>query len=75
MNQTSISARRIAIIGAGAIGGHFAARLALAGHRVSMLARGATLQALGASGLRYAAPDEPEPVSYTHLTLPTSDLV
>lgn len=60
MNQTSISARRIAIIGAGAIGGHFAARLALAGHRVSMLARGATLQALSASGLRYAAPDEPE---------------
>ena len=30
---------KIAIIGAGAIGGFFAARLALAGHNVSVLAR------------------------------------
>lgn len=47
---------RITIVGAGAIGGHFAARLALAGHRVSMLARGATLQALAQNGLRYTSP-------------------
>lgn len=38
----------IGIIGAGAIGGWVAARLALAGHHVSVLARGATLQALEA---------------------------
>src|SRR4029450_13422284 len=36
----------IGIIGAGAIGGWVAARLALAGNPVSILARGATLQAL-----------------------------
>ena len=38
---------KIAIVGAGAIGGWIAARLGLAGNRVSVLARGATLQALG----------------------------
>jgi 2-dehydropantoate 2-reductase len=37
---------KIGIIGAGAIGGWIAARLALAGNRVSMLARGKTLLAL-----------------------------
>lgn len=39
---------RIGIIGAGAIGGWIAARLALAGNQVGVLARGATLQALEA---------------------------
>ena len=43
---------RIGIIGAGAIGGFFAARLALAGHTVSILARGATLAALREHGQR-----------------------
>ena len=43
---------KIGIIGAGAIGGFFAARLALAGHTVSVLARGATLEALRAHGQR-----------------------
>ncbi len=43
---------KIGIIGAGAIGGFFAARLALAGHTVSVLARGATLLALRKEGLR-----------------------
>lgn len=37
---------KIGIIGAGAIGGWVAARLALGGHDVSVLARGATLRAL-----------------------------
>ena len=43
---------KIGIIGAGAIGGFFAARLALAGHSVSVLARGATLAALRSHGQR-----------------------
>ena len=43
---------KVGIIGAGAIGGFFAARLALAGHTVSMLARGATLTALREYGQR-----------------------
>ncbi|WP_347556432.1 2-dehydropantoate 2-reductase [Robbsia sp. KACC 23696] len=37
---------RITVIGAGAIGGALAVRLAAAGHKVSVLARGATLAAL-----------------------------
>ena len=39
---------RIGVIGAGAIGGWVAARLALAGNRVAVLARGETLKALAA---------------------------
>jgi 2-dehydropantoate 2-reductase len=42
---------RICIFGAGAIGSHFAARLAAAGHEVSVLARGAQLEALRARGV------------------------
>ncbi|WP_374956884.1 ketopantoate reductase family protein [Paraburkholderia sp. BL18I3N2] len=38
-------------MGAGAIGGFFAARLAKAGHDVSVLARGATLFAIDKRGL------------------------
>ncbi|QHE86532.1 ketopantoate reductase family protein [Hydrogenophaga sp. BPS33] len=55
MNSVSTShPRRIGIVGAGAVGGHVAARLALAGHQVTLLARGATLEAVRAHGLRYA---------------------
>ncbi|MGI8610686.1 MAG: ketopantoate reductase family protein [Sphingomicrobium sp.] len=43
---------RIAVVGAGAIGGWIAARLALAGEPVAMLARGDTLEALRSGGLR-----------------------
>ena len=42
---------RIAIVGAGAIGGWVAAKLAAAGHDVALLARGATLAAVEANGL------------------------
>jgi 2-dehydropantoate 2-reductase len=42
---------RICIYGAGASGGHFAVRLALTGHDVSVLARGAHLAAIKDSGL------------------------
>lgn len=44
--------RRIASVGAGAIGGFIGTRLALAGHHVSALARGQTLQALQQHGWR-----------------------
>ncbi|WGS48484.1 2-dehydropantoate 2-reductase [Paraburkholderia sp. D15] len=66
MTPFSSHARRIGIVGAGAIGGHFAARLALAGHRVSVLARGDTLRALDTSGLRYTSPGQPERVVEVH---------
>ena len=43
---------KIAIVGLGAVGGLIAARLATAGHEVGALARGATLAAVRAQGLR-----------------------
>lgn len=49
---------KIAIVGAGSIGGLIGARLAAAGRvQVSALARGATLQALRESGWRLRSPD------------------
>jgi 2-dehydropantoate 2-reductase len=46
------AAERVAVVGAGAIGGWIAARLALAGEPMSMLARGGTLEALRSGGLQ-----------------------
>ena len=43
---------KVCIAGAGAIGGFFGARLGAAGHEMSALARGATLEALRRHGLR-----------------------
>ncbi|WP_309663147.1 2-dehydropantoate 2-reductase [Sphingomonas sp.] len=43
---------RIGVVGAGAIGGWVAAKLALSGQAVNVLARGETLDALRADGLR-----------------------
>jgi len=43
---------RIAVIGAGGVGGYFGARLAKAGHDVVFVARGAHLAAMRANGLR-----------------------
>jgi len=42
---------RICVFGAGAIGGHLAAKLAAAGHDVSVVARGANLAAIRANGV------------------------
>ena len=43
---------RIAVIGVGGVGGYFGGRLAQAGHDVTFIARGATLEALRTNGLR-----------------------
>jgi 2-dehydropantoate 2-reductase len=48
---------RYIIIGAGAIGGTIGARLLQGGHEVVLVARGAHLDALRDSGLRFATPD------------------
>lgn len=42
---------KIAVVGAGAVGGYYAARLAQAGQEVSVVARGANLEAIRANGL------------------------
>ena len=43
---------KVAIIGAGAVGGYFGAKLVLAGYDVGFLARGQQLQAIKASGIQ-----------------------
>ncbi|MDP7671661.1 MAG: 2-dehydropantoate 2-reductase N-terminal domain-containing protein, partial [Vicinamibacterales bacterium] len=44
--------RQFAILGSGAVGGYYGAKLARAGHRVTFLARGAHLAAMRATGLQ-----------------------
>lgn len=48
---------RICIFGAGAVGSHFAVRLALAGHEVSCVMRGPHLEAVKADGLTLRVAD------------------
>ena len=43
---------KIAVVGAGGVGGVFGARLAAAGHEVTIVARGAHLEAIRSGGLR-----------------------
>ena len=47
---------KIAVMGAGALGGYFGGRLAQAGNEVWLIARGAHLDALKADGLRILSP-------------------
>ena len=49
---------RIAIVGAGGVGGYFGGRLAAAGSDVTFLARGAHLEAMRARGLRITSPKD-----------------
>src|SRR6185436_18314467 len=50
------SGMRIAVMGSGAVGGYYGARLALAGHDVTFIARGAHLDAIRAQGLQVRSP-------------------
>lgn len=47
---------KIAVMGAGALGGYFGGRLAAAGHDVSLIARGAHLSAIRERGLKILSP-------------------
>src|SRR5450759_4693396 len=47
---------KVAVYGAGALGGYFGARLAEGGADVTLIARGAQLAALRADGLRVRSP-------------------
>jgi len=51
---------RIAVVGAGAIGGYLGARLSLAGEDVTFIARGANLAAIQAGGMKLIAEDGSE---------------
>ncbi|MDH3537598.1 MAG: 2-dehydropantoate 2-reductase [Gammaproteobacteria bacterium] len=44
---------KVCVVGAGAIGGMMAFRLAQAGHELSVIARGAHLEAISSNGLKY----------------------
>jgi 2-dehydropantoate 2-reductase len=50
----------IAIVGAGAIGGHLGVKLAASGERVTFIARGANLEAIRAGGMRLIEEDGTE---------------
>jgi 2-dehydropantoate 2-reductase len=54
---------KIAIIGAGAVGGYVGVKLALAGDEVTFVARGANLAAIRASGVKLVLPDGSEQVA------------
>ncbi|MGG7643715.1 2-dehydropantoate 2-reductase [Rhodovulum sp. YNF3179] len=47
---------RVAVMGAGALGGYFGGRLATAGHEVTLIARGTHLDALRRNGLTIRSP-------------------
>jgi 2-dehydropantoate 2-reductase len=47
---------KVAILGSGAVGGYYGARLARAGHDVTFIARGAHLEAIRARGLEIRSP-------------------
>jgi len=54
---------KICVIGGGgAIGGYLAAKLARAGNQVTVVARGATLEAIQRNGLTLHMEDEPRPI-------------
>lgn len=48
---------RVAVMGSGAVGGYFGAKLASAGHQVAFIARGAHLAAMRANGLLVKSSD------------------
>lgn len=77
--MTGAALQRVAIVGAGAIGGWIGAHLARAGVQLSVLARGQTLSALQASGLQLLEADQRHvlPVTATNqaASLGTQDLV
>ena len=47
---------RIAVLGSGAVGGYYGAKLARAGHDVTLIARGAHLEAIRSRGLEIRSP-------------------
>jgi hypothetical protein len=57
LRREQAATMKIAIVGAGAVGGYLAAELARAGHEVSVVARGENLKAIRAGGLVLEKPE------------------
>ncbi|MFZ6638907.1 2-dehydropantoate 2-reductase [Undibacterium sp. TC4M20W] len=71
---------KIAVVGAGAIGGYLAVKLAQAGHEVSVVIRGANLQAVRENGMKLIMDDGSEHVANIFASdriadLPVQDVV
>jgi len=64
----------IAVMGAGAVGGYFGARLASAGHDVAFIARGRHLEAMRREGLRVISPAGDLRVQNARFTADTNDV-
>lgn len=60
--------QHIAVVGAGAIGGYYGALLARAGHRVTLVGRGAAVQAIASAGLRLQRDGRDETIPMTAST-------
>lgn len=54
--ENKVTAMRIAVMGSGAVGGYFGAKLAAAGHELIFIARGHHLDVMRRSGLRIGSP-------------------
>src|SRR5687768_7588857 len=54
---------KIAIVGAGAIGGYVGVKLALAGDDVTFIVRGANLEAIRANGMKLVSEDGSEQIA------------
>ncbi|HXF74567.1 MAG TPA: 2-dehydropantoate 2-reductase [Methylomirabilota bacterium] len=65
---------RIAVMGAGAVGGYFGAKLALAGHELAFIARGEHLKALRNHGLRVVSPSADMRVKTARFTDAASEI-
>jgi 2-dehydropantoate 2-reductase len=65
---------KICVVGAGAIGGFLAVRLAQSGHEVSVVMRGANLAAVREHGLKLIMEDGSEHVAAVHATDRIADL-
>ena len=59
---------RIAVMGSGGVGGYFGAKLALGGHDVTFVARGAHLEAIRRNGLRVDSESTPMHVRDANVT-------
>src|SRR5579872_3796776 len=71
---------KICVVGAGAIGGYLAVKLAQNGHEVSVVIRGANLKAVRENGMKLVMEDGSEHVAKLHATdriadLPAQDVV
>jgi len=63
---------RVAVMGSGAVGGYFGAKLAGAGHQVAFIARAAHLAAMQTNGLRVKSPDGNLQIRHAQFTADTA---